>query len=350
MPVKNFSQYLIEEDRAVFFTYGRMNPPTIGHGKVMDTLSTKAGKMDYKVFLSQTQDAKKNPLSYSDKVKHVRKMFPKHARNIMVDKNIKTAFDALVSLYDQGYTKINMVVGSDRVREFQVLFDKYNGETARHGFYKFKSINIISAGERDPDADGVEGMSASKQRENAKGNDFVSFSQGVPKAMSNADARKLFNDVRKGMGLSETTEFRNHISLEPISEEREAFVRGELFSIGDDVVIKESDELGKIVQLGANYVIIESNGKTLRKWFTAVEKLEEALGKSDPIEKWIRDFIDSDAPQFKGKSKEQRIDMAKGAYYASQKESCCGAGEEGTDELVKKYKKDTPKESLKSFK
>ena len=95
--IKNFSQYIIEEEREVFFTFGRMNPPTIGHGKVMDALAQKSGKSDYKVFVSQTQDAKKNPLSYSDKIKHVRKMFPKHARQVMVDKNVKTAINALVS-------------------------------------------------------------------------------------------------------------------------------------------------------------------------------------------------------------------------------------------------------------
>src|SRR5210317_914782 len=151
--IKNVSQYLIEEEREVYFTFGRMNPPTIGHGKVMDTLASKSGKADYKVYVSQTQNAKKDPLSYSDKVKGIRKMFPKHARNVMVDKNVKTAINAMVALYDQGYKRVTMVVGSDRVTEFQTLLNKYNGEKARHGFYNFERISVISAGERDPDAD-----------------------------------------------------------------------------------------------------------------------------------------------------------------------------------------------------
>jgi hypothetical protein len=287
--IKNFSQYLVEEEREVYFTFGRMNPPTIGHGKVMDALAKKSGKADYKVFVSQSQDAKKNPLSYSDKIKHTRKMFPKHARNIMVDKSVKTAINAMVALYDQGYKSVTMVVGDDRITEFDVLLNKYNGQKARHGFYNFKSIKIVSAGKRDPDATGVEGMSASKQRENATKNDFVSFSQGVPKSMSNPDTRKLFNDVRKGMGLKEASEFRNHLELETVSETREKFVQGELFEVGDIVVIKESEEVATISVLGANYVIVETNeGKKMRKWLESVELISEDVtqGQLNDLEKF----------------------------------------------------------------
>jgi len=286
--IKNFSQYLVEEEREVYFTFGRMNPPTIGHGKVMDALAKKSGKADYKVFVSQSQDAKKNPLSYTDKIKHTRKMFPKHARNIMVDKTVKTAINAMVSLYNQGYKSVTMVVGEDRITEFEVLLNKYNGQKARHGFYNFKNIKIVSAGKRDPDASGVEGMSASKQRENAQKNDFVSFSQGVPKSMSNPDTRKLFNDVRKGMGLKEASEFRNHLELKTVSETREQYVAGSLFEVGDTVVIKESDEVATVSVLGANYVIVEHNGKKSRKWLDAVEKLEEDVSQRqiDDLEKF----------------------------------------------------------------
>ena len=273
--IKNFSQYLIEEEREVYFTFGRMNPPTIGHGKVMDTLAKKSGKSDYKVYLSQSQNPKKDPLSYTDKIKHTRKMFPKHARQVIMDKGVKNVFDVAAKLYDEGYTKVNMVVGADRIMEFETLLNKYNGVKARHGFYNFKKINVISAGERDPDATGVEGMSASKQRENASKNDFVTFAQGVPKSMSNADARKLFNDVRKGMGLKETREFKNHIELQPVSETREQYVQGDLYEIGDTVVIKETEECATVSMLGANYVIVErTDGTRLRKWLDAVELVE----------------------------------------------------------------------------
>lgn len=276
--IKNFSQYLVEEEREVYFTFGRMNPPTVGHGKVMDTLASKSGKADYKVYVSQSQNPKKDPLTYNQKVKHIRKMFPKHARNVMMDKKIKNVFDVAASLYDQGYRNVTMVVGEDRIIEFKTLLNKYNGVKARHGFYNFKRINIVSAGARDPDAEGVEGMSASKQRANASANDFVSFSQGVPRTMSNKDARSLFNDVRKGMGLSEERSFKNHVELTPVSETREQYVQGNLYQVGDSVVIKESEELGVVSFLGSNYVIVECGEKKYRKWLDAVELVE----KQDP--------------------------------------------------------------------
>lgn len=274
--IPSFSQYLIEEQKTAYFTFGRMNPPTIGHGKLLDKLSTTSGKNPYFVYLSQTQDAKKNPLSYSDKVKHARKMFPKHARSILINKSVRVPIDIMVDLYNKGFNNVVMVVGSDRVREFEVLLNKYNNQKARHGFYNFESIKVVSAGDRDPDAEGVEGMSASKQRANAADNDFTTFSQGLPKEVSNRDARKLFNDVRAGMGLKEQNTFKNHISLEPVSEEREAYVKGDLFELGDQVIVKESDEMGLITYLGANYVIVEfSEGNVARKWIKDVEKIEE---------------------------------------------------------------------------
>jgi hypothetical protein len=285
MPIKNFSQYLSEEKGEVYFTFGRMNPPTIGHGKVMDNLAKKSGKFDYKVYMSQ-KTGQKDPLSYKDKVKHIRKMYPKHARSVIMDPKIKNVFDVAAQLYDQGYSSVTMVVGQDRLREFDVLLNKYNGTKARHGFYKFKSIKVISAGQRDPDAEGVEGMSASKQRAFASKNDYQSFTQGVPRNYSDKDTRKLFNDVRKGMGLKEELQFKNHIELPVVSETREQYVKGALYAVGDEVVIKESEELVKVAVLGSNYVIVErTDGTRLRKWLDAVELIE----KSAPQDQDIKD-------------------------------------------------------------
>ena len=273
--IGSFRQYLVEEEKTVFFSFGRMNPPTIGHEKLLDKLASTAGKNPYRMYLSQSTDAKKNPLSYKDKVKFVRKMFPRHARNVLMNNNIKTVFDAAVSLYNEGFRKVVMVVGSDRVREFDALLSRYNGEKARHGFYNFADIKVVSAGQRDPDAEGVEGMSASKMRSSAADNDFTTFAQGLPKAFSNADSKALFNAVRKGMGLKEATEFRNHVQLEPVSEVRESYIDGKLFEIGDQVVIKENGEIGKVKRLGSNYVIIESKSNEYRKWLDAVEKIDQ---------------------------------------------------------------------------
>ena len=279
--INSFSQYLVEEERAVYFTFGRMNPPTIGHGKLLDKLASMSGRNPYKVFLSQTQDVAKNPLSYTDKVKHVRKMFPKHARQVMINRDVKTAIEAAVELYNQGFRKIVMVVGADRIREFDVLLNKYNGKEARHGFYNFKEIKVVSAGERDPDAEGVEGMSASKMRGFASSNDFTSFAQGLPSGVSTRDAKKLFNDVRKGMGLKEETEFKNHVQLDPVSQLREDFVAGKILNLGDKVCLKGTDIVAEVAIRGSNYVIVEaSNGQQYRKWITDVEIIEQGTKKS----------------------------------------------------------------------
>jgi len=275
--VPSFKQYLVEETREVFFTFGRMNPPTIGHGKLMNTMSAKAGKNPYKVYLSQSSDARKNPLTYEQKIKHVRKMFPKHARSIIKDKKLRNVFEVASSLYDQGFNRVTMVVGADRITEFQTLLNKYNGTKGRHGFYNFEKINIVSAGDRDPDAEGVEGMSASKQRENAKNNDFTTFAQGVPSNMNNRDAKRLFNDVRKGMGLQETKEFKNHVELEKVSEVREKYVEGNLFSEGDEVRTR-SGKTGYIHRLGSNYVIVAlDEGRISRHWLEDVELIEDTM-------------------------------------------------------------------------
>ena len=224
--------------------------------------------------MSQSNDAKKNPLTYKEKVKFVRKMFPKHARSVMLNNKVKTAMDAAVALYAEGFRKLVMVVGSDRVNEFNALLNKYNGVDARHGFYNFKEIKIISAGERDPDAEGVSGVSATKQRQAAADNDFAQFGQGVPSGMSNADTRALFKALRKGMGIKEEASFKNHIELEPVSETREAFVSGQLFAVGDEVIIKESNEVGTITVRGSNYVIVETADRKTRQWLESIELVE----------------------------------------------------------------------------
>ena len=271
--INSFSQFLVEEEKIAYFAFGRMNPPTIGHGKLMDKLSSTAGRNPYFLYLSQSNDKKDNPLEYTSKVKYIRKMFPKHARQVLVNKKVKTPFDALTDLYDRGYRKIVMVAGSDRLDEYKVRLNNYNGKKGKHGFYNFPDgIQIVSAGQRDPDAKGAEGASGTKQRGYVSDNNFTSFSQGLPDKMSNTDAKKLFNDIRKGMGLKEETEFRNSIQLEPISDIREKYINGELFNEGDMVEVKESGEKGIVIYKGPNYLIVEKeDGSAMRKWLDSVK-------------------------------------------------------------------------------
>ena len=278
--ISGFKQYLEEKSSIGYFAFGRFNPPTTGHEKLINKVSSLARGNDYKIFASQSVDAKKNPLEYKTKVKFMRKMFPKFARNIIMDTSVKNFLDATMYMYKQGYKNIVMVAGDDRVAEFQKLLTKYNGVDSRHGKYEFDSIKVVSAGERDPDADDVTGMSASKQRKNAANNDFATFSKGLPKGVSDQLAKELFNAVRKGMNLNENKTFTRHIELEPVSERREDYVNGELFYVGQSVLVKESEEVVDIIHCGSNYVIVEMDGKKKRKWLTDVEPLEEKLSQS----------------------------------------------------------------------
>ena len=285
---KRFSEYLSEETNEITFVFGRFNPPTNGHEKVFDALKKKAGSGQFRIYASQSNDPKKNPLKFKDKIKFLRKMFPKYARSIMSDSNVRTVFDIVTRLYDQGFTKVNMVVGEDRLTEFDKLLNKYNGEKGRHGFYQFEGgIQVVSAGARDPDSDDVSGMSASKLRAAASANDFNEFSKGMPSGYK--DGKELFNAIRKGMGLKESHNHRTHVQLETVSEEREQYKAGKLFSEGDTVVVKESNDVGTITMTGANYVLVEfTDGKKKRCWLDSVEKLDEA--KDMPLSKHTKKY------------------------------------------------------------
>ena len=277
----SFKKFLVEEEKTVYFTFGRMNPPTIGHEKLLTTLSSKAGKNPYRIFLSPSQDKDKNPIDYKTKVKFARKAFPKHARSIVLTPTARNIMEVASKIYEEGFKNVVMVVGSDRIREFETRLNAVNGKKGRHGFFNFQKISVISAGDRDPDAEGTQGMSASKMRAAVTNKDFTTFSQGLPKSVSNQDAKTIYNTVRKGMGLKEQKEFKNHIQLNPVSDIRESYINGDLYNIGDSVVIKESSEIGKIIQCGSNYVIVETKNGQYRKWLDSVELIEKVAQDKD---------------------------------------------------------------------
>jgi hypothetical protein len=184
------------------FVFGRFNPPTIGHGKLLNALTATAQREGGKalVYTSSTQDAKKNPLTKNQIFKYMKKAFPKEKKHFQTRSTAKTALEVAIELHGK-YDKLVMVVGSDRVSDFSSLLNTYNGIKSKHGFYKYKEIDIISAGERDPDAEGATGMSASKMRAAAVQGDFDSFKSGLPTEMKEKDIKNMFNDVRVGLRL-----------------------------------------------------------------------------------------------------------------------------------------------------
>jgi phosphopantetheine adenylyltransferase len=260
------SQNLRESSQAAVFTFGRFNPPTTGHEKLISKVAS-INPSNYFIFASQSQDADKNPLNYREKIKYMRQMFSKHGRNIIENPKIKNVFDIATFLYEKKETSIIMVVGQDRIKEFETLLNKYNGVKAKHGFYEFDKIEIVSAGERDPDADDVVGMSASKMRAAAANNDFETFSKGIPSQTSLSLSKELFNVIRQRMNIKE--QFKEFFQSDDI---REKYVSGKLFSLGDKVLIEKTNDLGKITHLGCNYVIIENlENKKYRCWINDIK-------------------------------------------------------------------------------
>jgi nicotinamide mononucleotide adenylyltransferase len=257
-------------NKSFAFTFGRFNPPTIGHEKLIRTVASQG--MDFKIFLSRSQDAVKNPLSPSDKLKYMTKMFKNYASHIMVMPS-NMVLELATKIYNMGYRNVTMVVGSDRVAEFKSILNRYNDEKNRHGYYNFEKINIISAGERDPDEEGVTGMSASKLRDYARRGDLKNFKRGVPGNLSEKEKNELFFDVRKGMGLSISlaADFEPQNSKVKTLQEFEAqqvrdlYIREMIFNIGEQAHNVNLDIKGKVIRRGTNYIVLEDTNNNLHK-------------------------------------------------------------------------------------
>ena len=185
-------------------TFMRANPPTAGHEKVVQQVLNlaKKNKAGHSVVLSGSHDSSKNPLNPSQKLKHAKRAFP-YANVSVASEGAPTILHQASKLHQMGVKHLHVVVGADRVEEFNKLLGNYNGKEGKHGFYNFNSINIHSAGARDPDAEGVEGMSATKMRQAAKAGDRNAFHSGASSAMSGAHKDEMFNDLRKGMGVKD---------------------------------------------------------------------------------------------------------------------------------------------------
>ena len=217
---KSYEKFIKEvRGTTAVFTFGRFNPPTIGHEKLLNVVGSTAtkAKAESFVYTSHTQDAKKNPLSNDQKIVFMKMMFPKHRTSFMKTE-AKTALHALSEIHKTGkFSKVIMVVGSDRVREFKTLLNKYNDIESKHGFYRFEDIDVISAGERDPDAEGTSGMSASKMRAAVKDKNYDIFKMGVPSGVSEKDCHTLYNAVAKGMKVK-LAEIREEWGLDELEE------------------------------------------------------------------------------------------------------------------------------------
>ena len=258
-----------QKKKSIVFAWGRFNPPTIGHEKLLDRVA-RVSANEMRIYISMSNDPQKNPLNPRLKLDYMKKIFPRYARKIMLPRT-NIVIDIITDLYKEGFTDLKMVAGSDRIQEFKTLFTRYNDVKSRHGYYNFDSIEVINAGERDPDAEGASGMSASKMRAAAKANDLKSFEKGLPNFRG---VEKLFKDVRKGMNLAASyTTGMGHMNYRPIAsleqfeqkQIRDMYIREMLFNVGDKVENVHEDIIGVVTRRGTNYVVLEDDKNNLYK-------------------------------------------------------------------------------------
>ena len=274
-----------ETTETLTVAFGRFNPPTVGHGKLLTAAKKASAGEDMKIYPSRSQDAKKNPLDPDIKVGFMKKMFPEYEESIINDPEMKSIFNVLTTADEDGYKNVNIIVGSDRQAEFENLATKYNGD-----LYNFDNIRVISAGVRDADADGVEGMSASKMRKAVVDDDFDAFRRGTPKELDDGDTQALFDAVRAGMKVKKKKEVVEMWEIAPKFDAkglRDQYVNGLIYKIGDIVESLHTGLIGQIVRRGTNHLICVTR--------------ENYMFKS-----WIRDVMEYDEKSMDGRMRDSK--------------------------------------------
>jgi len=245
--------------------FARFNPPTKEHKKLFDTANRISSGGEIRIYPSRTEDTKKNPLNPNKKISFMKKMFPGIDDMIVNNPEMKTIFDVLISANEDGYSNINIIVGSDRLSEMQSLSAKHNGK-----FYEFTEIKVIPTGNFDAEKNST-GVSSGMLRKAAADNDFREFKRGMTKNIDENDTRLLFNAVRKGMGFKE--KMKENYNLWEICPEldyknlRENFITNKIFKIGDIVENLNTGLIGKVIRRGTNYLIcVTENNIMFKSW------------------------------------------------------------------------------------
>ena len=248
--------------------FGRFNPPTTGHEKLLNTVASSSDDNDYMIIPSRTQDKKKNPLDADTKVSVMQKMFPKHKDKIVNDANNKTIFDVLKKAHTDGYANVRILGGADRVKEFEKLTNNYNGK-----LYQFDNLEIKSAGDRDPDSDDVTGMSASKQRKAAAEGDIKTFMKGVPKSLNQKDAEELFKKIRTAMNVKEGFKMWEIAPKFDWKGLRDNYVQEKIYRVGQMVENMNNGLIGRIIRRGANHLIcVTEENLMFKSWIKDVSE------------------------------------------------------------------------------
>jgi len=251
--------------------FGRFNPPHLGHLQLMNTAanSVEGDKDAYMIVPSRSNDPKKNPLDPNTKVDMMKTMFPQHADNILNDTKARTIFDVLNAANNNGFANVKIVGGADRVKEFTKLANNYNGK-----LYDFDKVDVISSGERDPDAEGVEGLSASRMRLAASENDFKAFSRGLPKDLDKDSKKQIFTAVRSSMGINEEWGIWEMAPKFDLQTLRENYVDNIIYKLGELVENVNTGMVGRIIRRGTSYVICVTENKMMFKsWIKDINEV-----------------------------------------------------------------------------
>jgi hypothetical protein len=253
-------------------TFGRFNPPTIGHQKLLDAAKKSAGKGSLRIYPSRSHDPKKNPYDPDEKIDVMKQMYPDHAGSIVNDPNSKTIFDVLKQAHEDGFSSVKIVVGGDRVKEFTKLSGDYNGK-----LYDFSDVETVSAGERDPDAEGVEGMSASKMRKAAMEDDFETYRTGIPDLIDDKTAKMMMTNLKKRMKV--TKESWNLWEIAPRFDWknlRENYINGKIFNVDQLVENLNTGLVGKVIRRGTNYLIcVTEDNVMFKSWIRDIREYTE---------------------------------------------------------------------------
>jgi hypothetical protein len=248
--------------------FGRFNPPTTGHEKLLNTVADNSDDGDYIIIPSRSQDKKKNPLDADMKVSVMRQMFPQHSERIINDPQNRTIFDVLKKAHMDGYAGVRIVGGGDRVAEFEKLSGNYNGK-----LYQFDNLEVVSAGDRDPDGDDVSGMSASKQRKAAAEGDFTTFRKGVPSVLNPKQTKELYDNIRTAMNIKEGWSMWEIAPKFDWKSLREHFIGEKIFKVGQVIESLNTGLVGKIIRRGANHLIcVTEDDIMFKSWIKDVQE------------------------------------------------------------------------------
>lgn len=266
-----------EKTKGITVVFGKFNPPTAGHLKLLKKARQVSGDTELRIYPSRTQNDQ-NPLEAKNKIRYMRIAFPEFADEIMNDQSMTTIFDVLQLLNQEGYKKVRIVVGAQRESEFERLSNQYNGQ-----LYEYEEIEVVPAAIKDPDSDASDAQSSGALRKAAAKNDYFKFKAGLPTKMPEKEKRNLFNAVQNYYKMSSVQETWKVAPELDYKNLRESYYKGEIFNVGDLVESQTTGVVGKIKRRGTNYVICVNEGLNFmfKPWIQDITEWTDNCGTTE---------------------------------------------------------------------